>query len=114
MGTPVYSWKARTEAVPKMNMTMMTGVAMRIDRPMSREGDLASPAMMAMYSSPAAAKRVWPMRARELGSVWGRWSSKGVKWMGTGWAIAQKGARIKRAKAVIIAAPETLWIHLPK
>jgi hypothetical protein len=39
--------------------------------------------LMAMYSRPAAAKRVWPMRARELGSVWGRWSSKGVKWIGT-------------------------------
>src|ERR1700679_3366506 len=98
MGTPVNSWKARTGAVPKMKMTMLMGVAMRMDRPMSREGDLASPAMMAMYSRPAAAKRVWPMRAREwglvgggggwgggreLGSVWGRWSSKGVKWIGT-------------------------------
>jgi hypothetical protein len=34
--------------------------------------------MMAMYSRPEEAKRIWPMRAREVRSVWGRWSSKGV------------------------------------
>ena len=61
---------------------MMIGVAMMIERPISREGDLASPAMIAMYSRPAAANRVWPIRASELESRWGKCSSKGVKCTG--------------------------------
>ena len=47
--------KARTEAVPRMNISAMIGAAMITERPMLRAGVLHSPARMATYSKPVSA-----------------------------------------------------------
>src|SRR5437879_2543334 len=46
---------ARTELVPRMNISAITGEAMRTERPMSRAGARVSPARMATYSNPLSA-----------------------------------------------------------
>jgi hypothetical protein len=81
---------------------------------MLRAGERVSPAMMAMYSRPEAAKSTWPISARDCLSMCGSSKVKGVKCMASWWSIAQNGAAISSAKARIIEAPLTLWIHLPR
>ena len=47
--------KARTELVPSMNISAITGAAMRTERPMLRAGAFDSPASIATYSKPVSA-----------------------------------------------------------
>ncbi len=51
----LFPTKARTELVPRMNISAMTGDAIRTERPMSRAGERVSPARMATYSNPLSA-----------------------------------------------------------
>src|SRR5919106_4668427 len=46
---------ARTELVPRMNASAITGDAMITERPISREGERVSPARIATYSNPLRA-----------------------------------------------------------
>src|ERR1043166_3578488 len=46
---------ARTELVPRMKASAITGEAMMTDRPMSRAGARVSPARIATYSNPLSA-----------------------------------------------------------
>ena len=47
--------KASTALVPRINMSAMTGAAIRTERPMFRAGARLSPARIATYSNPASA-----------------------------------------------------------
>ncbi len=51
----LFPTKARTELVPKINISAMIGDAIRTERPMSRAGERVSPARMATYSNPLSA-----------------------------------------------------------
>ena len=59
-------------------MRNTTGEAITTERPISRVAACVSPAMMAMYSNPEAAKMTCPSRLSEVGSRAGKWKASGT------------------------------------
>ena len=51
----LFPMKARTELVPRINISAITGEAISTERPMSRAGARVSPARIATYSNPLSA-----------------------------------------------------------